>query len=342
MFEIIEIDNNSWDEIAYSFENIDIYYLSGYVRGFMQHGDGNPLMLYYNHNGLKSICVVLKRHIPDTDYYDIITPYGYGGFLIEGDSRNDNLENMKKEFYDIMQKNNIISAFFRYHPILKNAEKVISVFPILNLGKTIDIDLTNSGNIFENFTSKNRNMVRKAQKNGVKIYYGKGMELFDKFIPIYNSTMDRDNASGYYYFSREFYESIDTYLKDNYLIFYAEYENKIISISIILFANKYIHYHLSGSIPEYRSLAPSNLLLYEAALWGVENGYKRFHLGGGVGAGEDNLYKFKAGFNKISNNQFSISKIIIDQLKYDELVEKHIKENPDLDLKSQFFPLYRL
>lgn len=82
-------------------------------------------------------------------------------------------------------------------------------------------------------------------------------------------------------------------------------------MSIILFANKQMHYHLSGSVMEYRNLAPSNLLLYKAALWGCEHGYKTFHLGGGVGSGEDNLYKFKAAFNKNSNYQFSIAKYIL-------------------------------
>jgi len=34
-------------------------------------------------------------------------------------------------------------------------------------------------------------------------------------------------------------------------------------------------------------------LLYEAACWGIENGYKTFHLGGGLGSREDSLYQFK-------------------------------------------------
>ena len=76
----------------------------------------------------------------------------------------------------------------------------------------------------------------------------------------------------------------------------------------MLYGNKQMHYHLSGSLIEYRNLAPSNLLLYKAALWGCEQGFKTFHLGGGVGSGEDGLYKFKAAFNRNSNYQFSIGK----------------------------------
>ena len=65
----------------------------------------------------------------------------------------------------------------------------------------------------------------------------------------------------------------------NYEMFYATLDGKIIAMSIMLFANKQMHYHLSGSMMEYRNLAPSNLLLYKAAVWGSEQGYKTFHLG---------------------------------------------------------------
>ena len=92
---------------------------------------------------------------------------------------------------------------------------------------------------------------------------------------------------------------------------------------------------------EYRNLAPSNLLLYKAALWGCEHGYKTFHLGGGVGSGEDNLYKFKAAFNKKSDYQFSIGKQIFNREKYDKLVDERISNDDSFIKESSFFPLYR-
>jgi len=38
---------------------------------------------------------------------------------------------------------------------------------------------------------------------------------------MYNETMDNDGASGYYYFKKDFYNSILEDLKYNSLIFYA-------------------------------------------------------------------------------------------------------------------------
>ena len=69
-------------------------------------------------------------------------------------------------------------------------------------------------------------------------------------------------------------------------MFYAEHEGEIIAMSIILYDNNIMHYHLSGAKYEYRPLAPTNLLLFEAALWGYKQGFKSFHLGGGLGSGK--------------------------------------------------------
>lgn len=68
---------------------------------------------------------------------------------------------------------------------------------------------------------------------------------------------------------------------------------------------------------------------------------KTFYLGGGVGSGEDNLYKFKAAFNKNSNYQFSIGKQVFDQEKYDELVKIRKESDSSFDESSHYFPLYR-
>jgi lipid II:glycine glycyltransferase (peptidoglycan interpeptide bridge formation enzyme) len=184
-------------------------------------------------------------------------------------------------------------------------------------------------------------MIRKAEKNGIEILHGKNLELFKDFRRIYNATMDKDNAEEYYYFGDKFYESIHNDLHDNYEMFYAVLNDEIIAMSIMLFGNKQMHYHLSGSMIEYRNLAPSNLLLYKAALWGCEQGFKTFHLGGGVGSGEDNLYKFKAAFNKNSDYQFSIDKQVFDQEKYDELVSIREAQDPTFNKESHYFPLYR-
>ena len=342
MIQIFDISKYiSWNEIVQSFKDYDVYYLSDYVKAFLIHGDGEPHLLYYEAYGLKAIYVFMKRKTAIDGYYDSVTPYGYGGVLFEGETSEENLHKFWQAYVDKMRDEGIVDNFVRYHPVLANAVPMKNVSTVIDLGKTIAIDLSSEEVIWNNITSKNRNMIRKAEKNGIEIFHGKDLKLFQDFKRIYNATMDKDHAEKYYYFDDAFYESIHRDLHEHYEMFYAVYQGEIIAMSIMIFANNRMHYHLSGSMIEYRNFAPSNLLLYKAALWGHEQGFKTFHLGGGVGSGEDSLFKFKAAFNRNSDYQFSIGKEIFDQQKYDELVQERAQRDDAFNSQSSYFPVYR-
>lgn len=351
MFSIITLDEQDrWDKIVKSFKKHDVYYLSNYTKAFQLHGDGDPTLLFYEDENMKALSVVMKRDIAkDKSFYnklelntlfDITTPYGYGGFIIDGESSKESLQQLDDEFTSFCLKENIVSEFVRFHPVLNNSKHLSSIYDVIELGRTITLNLNSQEQIWSELISKNRNVIRKARKSGVEIYWGRSQKLFEQFIYLYNQTMDKDNAEEYYYFKRNFYDSIINDLKYNSMIFYATFEEKIISMSIILFANEQLHYHLSASDVKHQHLAPTNLLLYEAACWGCENGYKTFHLGGGLGSSEDSLFKFKKAFNKNSDTQFSIGRKIFNQEKYNQLIQAR-KSDINFDENTSFFPVYR-
>lgn len=342
MIRIVSLARSEeWDAIVRSFGHYDVYYLSGYVKPFQIHGDGDPFLLYYEAEGLRALYVYMRRTTALAGWYDSVTPYGYGGVLFEGEVTEAGKAAFWAAYLSAMEQEHIVDNFVRYHPVLKNADPMRSVSDVIDLGKTVAMDLSDPGVIWDNIISKNRNMIRKAEKNGVEIFHGKDPALFEEFRKIYNATMEKDHADPYYFFGEAFYQSLHQDLRDHYEMFYAVHEGKVIAMSIMLYANGRMHYHLSGSVAEYRHLAPSNLLLYKAALWGCEQGFKTFHLGGGVGSGEDNLYKFKAAFNRNSDYQFSIGKQVFDAGRYAELVAIRQASDPTFDASSHYFPLYR-
>lgn len=330
-----------WDAAIRSFKEYDSYWLSGYVKAFQLHGDGEPLLFLYEGSKARGINVVMKRDvakydsfkgkIPEGKYFDFATPYGYGGWIIEG----ENTEELFDAYANWIRKNEIISEFVRFHPLLKNHEKCKEYYDVIKLGEVIHMDLSSPEIIWNNLTSKNRNKVRKAIKSGIKIYNGRFPAIYEKFREIYNRTMDKDDAEEYYYFEKEFYDSILNDLPHNSQIFWAEMDGEVIAASIMLSANGRMNYHLSGSIREYGVYAPGSLILYSAALWGCANDCKTLYLGGGVGSGEDSLFKFKRAFFKGELNHFYIGKKMYDQAKYQELVA--MRNYPE----SDFFPLYR-
>lgn len=349
MLTVYTLDNSEeWDKVVHTFKNFDVYYLSGYVKAFKLHGDGEPLLFFYEDDNVRGINVVMKRDVANdkrfvdkiesNTYFDFATPYGYGGWLIDGNGTADGLFDSYEKW---CVENGIISEFIRFHPMLKNHVYSENRYEVIPLGETVAMHLDTPEEIWSNITSKNRNVIRKAIKNGVRIYNGRSPGLFKAFIDIYNGTMDKDNAEEYYYFKSEFYESILNDLPNNIQIFYAQLEDRtIIAASIMTMANKRMNYHLSGSLREYQSLAPTNLLLYQAALWGCENGYKTLYLGGGVGSGEDSLFKFKRAFYKGDLQRFHIGKAMFIEEKYKELLAIRSENDENLN-QSKYFPKYR-
>ena len=117
-----------WDAVVRTFGQYDTYWLSGYVRAFQLHGDGEPLLFFYEKGGIRGINVVMKRDVardahfagrlPEGRYFDFSTPYGYGGWLIEGEDPAPVFE----AYRQWAEKNGVISEFVRFHPMLRNHE----------------------------------------------------------------------------------------------------------------------------------------------------------------------------------------------------------------------------
>jgi hypothetical protein len=336
VFRIIEFqDKILWNSIVKSFQHYEVYYLHGYVSAFRVHGDGEPLLIYYNNNGCRAINVVMVRdlgdiphlNLPKGELFDLVTPYGYGGFLVEGELP----DSFVGEYQTFCLDNKYLTEFTRMAPF---APVVHPYGEVLHVGTTVSMDTTSKEIIQRNLSSKNRNMIRKAMKNGITIHHGLNEELMSAFIPLYNATMEQNAAKQYYFFAKPFYENILQNLKDNALLFYARKEDTIIAMAIILFDNGHAHYHLSCTDYQYRSLAPMNLLLYKVALWCLDNNITLLHLGGGVGGSKtDSLFEFKKSFNRYDENKYCVGKYIVDKERY----ELNTKDYPDTD----FFPNYR-
>jgi lipid II:glycine glycyltransferase (peptidoglycan interpeptide bridge formation enzyme) len=95
----------------------------------------------------------------------------------------------------------------------------------------------------------------------------------------------------------------------------------------------WLHYHLGAASDDGFRLGASKLLFHESARWAREQGYGEFHLGSGLGGGENSLWQFKQRFSPHPGREFSIGKIV-----HDEEVYRALGGDPDA---GGFFPSYR-
>lgn len=272
-------------------------------------------------------------------WYDIVSPYGYGGPIIQCCEENckDKLVKVFAEKFGVYCKNNnIVSEFIRFHPILNNARDFKQVYEVIYSRKTVGTNLEEY-DIAQECSKSCRKHIRQILNKGITYKVTYSPEDLQGFKEIYYSTMDRNEASEYYYFDDEYFDKCEEYFKESLLTVEAIYENKVIAMNLCFVSEDTIHIHLSGTLSEYLYLSPAYILRYALLEWGKDHGIKRIHHGGGrSSAQDDSLYRFKKQFGVHTEYDFYIGKCIRNADVYKKLCEESGKP-----INSEYFPAYR-
>ena len=335
--KIIRPTDESWKEYVNRSLVYDFYHTLSYNK---LEKEGEPILFVYTEDDDFIALPLIIRQIPDTDLFDCTSVYGYAGAISNLDI-NTISEELKISFQnklnDFFNEKKIISVFSRLHPILENDKLINGLGEVVNLNKTIAINLTISPEEQRRqYRKSNKYEINKLKKNNFEIVEATTKEEQDEFIDIYYETMKKVEANDYYFFPREyFYKFLNNNCFETKLLL-AKKEGETTAGAIFTITNKIIQYHLAGTKQAFARDTPMKLILDEARLLGNELNVDFLHLGGGVGGSdEDPLFRFKSGFSK-ELFQFKIWKYIVNKEKYDEFVEEK-----GISKDSSFFPLYR-
>lgn len=338
---MIDITDKWNDHLSkFSPEQKDAYYTEEYVK--LYETDAEKALCYvYTEDDNCFLMPFLSRaftHKSET-YYDFETAYGYGG-PIYNTTNETFVHNAWAAFMDYANKNHYVCGFVRFHPILNNVHGFEEYGKLYLDRKTIAIDL--SGGIeatwMNEIHTKNRNVIKKGEKNGLHFIVDDKYEQLSEFIELYNSTMDKLSAEDFYYFQDAYYENLKNNIKDSFLGL-VEHEGKFVAAAIFFYSLPYGHYHLAGSDRSALSLSPNNFLLWNAAKELTNRGVQKFHLGGGTDGNEDNsLFQYKRKFSK-SEYQFSFGKLMFNQEIYDSVVAEWEAKNPEKAEKLKYILL---
>ncbi len=325
---------------------LDIYFLPEYgeICRFVEPGVCETYCLENEYGCIKNMFI--KRPVPwlieGEQYYDIITPYGYGGPIVLETSDQESLVSTYLEsFGKYCIDNRIVSEFIRYHPIYRNWEPFKDIYNNIYSRHTVGTNLRDYDDpVQSEFSKSARKEIRKAINAGVKCKPIPCPENLDTFRRLYEETMDRNHAEPMYYFPDEYYHLLETVLRPYVLILEAEFMGEIIASELYFTAGKHLHAHLLGSNDKLLELSGGSLIEATAAQWGRDNGFFYIHHGGGRTSAEDDpLYLYKKKFGKNTEFDFYIGKKIWNEEVYNKLVDLRMKEKTISD--PQFFPQYR-
>ena len=257
MLKIIKINQeNEWDSAISQFRDRDIYLDRAYFNSLAKY-QGSEINLLYYENAEVKICEVVQindiescKHfkglIEQNKYFDLETPYGYGGLTFENATDSD-FEDYYIQKSKWAVQNGIISEFVRFNPLLENFKIADKKSKVINVKSTVFIELRPEDELMLELHSKNRNMVRKAQKNGIDIICVEPLENkqeADNFVDLYIKTMQRNNAEEFYFFNKEYFNTFFEDMKGKCKLFCAKFDGKTIASAIMIFNNKNMHYYL--------------------------------------------------------------------------------------------------
>ena len=287
----------------------DIYFKSAYARLY-----GEVFCFEYKENDKILKVVANKFRIKDTEYFDIQSPYGYGGFA---SNTNDDLflQNAFKVLKQRCLKEKIIAFFIRFHPFdrnLKAYEKRLNFFK-----KDRKISIVNtSQNAFKDYSSRMKSYINKGKKE-LCIEFAKRSEN-KAFKELYDETMRRNNASEFYFFNEKYFENL--YDFSEYLVLKASLKGEILSYASFFLNENFSYYHLSAN--SLKSNANALLLDFFFNL-ALEKGSKFCILGGGL-KDDDTLCEYKQKFSKLYG-YFYIGGLVTNEKIYKELSKENAK-----------------
>lgn len=321
----------------------DIFFLPEWGQAYASQDHGQvevfELKNEYGHIFYQFVVRPIPFKLNGIQYFDTITPFGTGGPIIlncQPGKRSKLTALFDEEFQKFCSECQIITEYIRFNPWLKNKDDFNETYSFDKRGITMYIDLTVNDYFKDEFESKARQQVRRAQKNEIELEYDYTGATLSEFSRIYDIMAKRNNIPSYYMFSEEFLKNSFRFLEGKQFIIHAKHEGRYISTAFFLHQGDYLHYHLAANDPEYFHLAANSLILDEACRWGVKHQKKELHLGG---ASSEPLSRFKKRFTKTDPLDIITGKKVRDSEIYNQLIRAR-KEQGDIEDLS-YFPLYR-
>ena len=322
----------------------DVYFLPEYGRAASVMEGGESVLLEA-FDGAWQVPLIVRTFVDGAK--DAVSPYGYSGVYSSPSLSSSQVHEAWSATVNCLRELGVISVLLRHSPLVPQAPHLSEERSITSGHPTIALELTDSESVWNGMEGRCRTSIRKALKNGytadVRQATGRDIALGGDFRRLYEGTMQRTLAAPLYFLGDDYYMELLDGLGSSLLV--AEVRNRVgvvVSATLLMRHAPRLHYHLSGSSMDDASMGTNNLMLWAAAQFGIAQGLRQFHLGGGVDP-RDDLFKFKRSFGGYEL-EYGVSGLIIDHDLYRNHVQNRAKEcdvTTETLLASHYFPAYR-
>ena len=325
----------------------DVYHRPEYVRMDAAPGGGKAVAFLGEVDGARCLIPLIESPIPPglgapEGATDLASPYGYGHPLVDGDAGK--LGACLRAFADACRERKTVCAFLRSNPLLAPPtpddlewDALASAARVVTRGETLVVQL---GRPIEEIRGELRKEYRRRLTNLERMGFESVVDEwshYDQFVEIYRQTMERLGAKSCYFFDRSYFDATRNDLRGqtHLVTVMSSHGSRVVAGGLFFREEDRVQYHLAGWDPAYAEYSPSKLVLWSAIRWANDTGASCLHLGGGLGAREDELFRFKRGFTDRRLPFYTLG-VTADRAVYDRLVRASGAASDET-----YFPAYR-
>ena len=255
----------------------------------------------------------------------IVTPYGYGGPLVQVDDdrldSKDMVDAWQAAWTDWVQQNSVVTEFVRED--LHSDRLLARDDGARVLGQqNVIVDLTlDSAARWQSYSAKVRKNVKRAREHGLEVQFSVDDEALTAFSHIYHETMDRRGASDSFYLSSD---ALRTYIDETRaageaVLALVVHDTAVVSTELILVGSHEAYSFLGGTLAEAFHMRPNDLLKHEVCEWGHSRGVREYVLGGGL-VPDDGIFRYKLAFAPYGVVDFFTRRVVAAPDVYDKIV----------------------
>jgi len=272
--------------------------------------------------------------------WDAVSPYGYGGPFAWGGGPTGAFWDAAEHW---LRAAGVVTAFVRLslfpEELLPFRGDVVDNTPAVV--RRLDLD---GESIWHDYAHKVRKNVNAARRAGLSFEIDTEGRRLDDFLAIYESTLDRRNAGDWYYFSREFFETVLREMPSSCLFAHVLDAGRVVSTELVLRSATRLYSFLGGTLADAFEKRPNDLLKHEVGEWGRGAGHRAYVLGGGY-VRDDGIFRYKLSFAPSGAVPFRVGCWVLDPDGNSALIEARrafeLAGGKDWSLRPGFFPAYR-
>lgn len=283
----------------------------------------------------------MRRQVPyeiyGAAYYDLFTPFSYGGPIIEA-FREENKWELLYEFQNAFQiychENNIVAEFVRFHPLAANSLDFLHCYELDYVEDARGITISGHVNpVADGFSTESIGKVLEAFKHGVdyEIYSGKEkIDGFNNFL-----TKVQKNSGSH---SQQYFDGCKDIMDDQLIFVEAKCDGEIIGMTMSLLLNNVLTTHLLITDEKVAHLDAAYVMHYGLTVWSKSNEVELIHLASSwINKSEEENSAFNDHFDELSNYKYCIGRKVWNEEIYKELCNK-----ANVEMYIDYFPAYRV